>query len=147
VTARYWRLDIADAAAPGAQLAIGRAWLGPAWRPSENREYGWGKVSLDLSRRTVSRSGAEFIDYGARPRSVQFSLNFMSGAEMRANAWEMARAAGISRDVLVLFEPDGAYVSEDSILGLCDRADQLVQENARMWRMRYQITERVNHEL
>lgn len=146
-TARYWRIDISDAAVAEAQLRIGRAWLGPAWTPTENREYGWGKVFNDMSRRTAARSGAQFIDVGARFRTVQFSLAYMDATEMQNNAWECARVAGVSKDVLAIFEPDGDFVAEDSILGLVDRADPIVQEQLRVFRMRYSITERVNNEL
>lgn len=146
-TARYWRVEIADATVAAAELRVGRAWLGPAWTPSANREYGWGKQFNDTSRRTSSRTGAQFVDVGARVRTVQFSLAFMDATEMHTNAWEMARVSGVSQDVLVIVEPGDTYVAENSILGLVDRVDSLVQESMRVFRMRYSITERVNNEL
>ena len=144
-TARYWRFDISDGAAVGGNLRIGRFWLGPAWTPSANLSYGWSKTFLDGSRITETRSGAEFIDQGPRARVFDFQLSFMTKAEMMANAFEIARRNGLTRDVLVLVDPNGPTIHEDSVLGLIKRADPLVEEKLKINRQRYVIKERVSN--
>jgi len=141
-SARYWRIDLSDAGVAEGNLRIGRAWLGPAWTPSANLSYGWGKTYLDGSRITETASGAEFVDEGPRARLFEFTLGFMNSAEMHANAFELARRNGQSRDVLVMISPGGATSVQDSIIGLIKRAEPLVQEQFAIFRQRYTIRER-----
>ncbi len=142
VTARYWRIDLSDSAAAGGNLRIGRVWLGPAWTPSANLLYGWGKTFLDGSRISESLSGAEFVDEGPRARAFEFTLSFMGRAEMHANAWEIARRNGLARDVLLMIDPASATKVADSCIGLVKRAEPLIQERATIYRTRYLIRER-----
>jgi len=138
-TARYWRLDIADAVVPD-NLQIGRIFLGPAW--ACDREYGWGITWQDASVIARSRGGQKWIDEGARARLLQFSLNYQSKADMMDNVFESARRNGLTKELLALLTDGDAYTSRQSVFGLMTLVGEpIIQENARIFRARYQIEE------
>lgn len=109
VSARHWRADIEGwSQAPGTgYLDLGRAWIGPAWRPSRgNVAYGWGRQRADGAVISAnSRSGIEFVDRGPRQRVITFSLPNLSAEDADALD-QLQEVAGTSRQVLALIDPD-----------------------------------------
>lgn len=109
VSARHWRADIEGwSQVPGyGYLDLGRAWIGPAWRPSRgNVAYGWGRARQDGSVVSAnSRSGLEFVDRGPRQRVITFSLPNLSAEDADALD-QLQEVAGTSRQVLALIDPD-----------------------------------------
>jgi hypothetical protein len=142
-TARYWRLDIADATLAD-NLQVGRVFLGPRWQPSSNQEYGWQIATMDPSPVDESRGGQSFPDVRAQRRVLTFQLNWMNEAEMYDNAFALARAAGVVRDVLVVQNSlTSAYLAEQSVWGLLTELQPLVHQNARIFRNRFTVKERL----
>lgn len=112
ISARYWRWSYA-LTTPFADT--GRAWAGEAWVPAVNFDHGSGDEWGDLSVVTQSqRSGAEFADLRSRPRGFTFALGFMDEDD-RAIARELKRIAGISRQVLVIRDPDDS--ARETLIG------------------------------
>ncbi|MGE0446384.1 MAG: hypothetical protein AB7P99_14245 [Vicinamibacterales bacterium] len=142
VTARYWRVDLTDTTVAD-HLETGRVFLGPSWVPSLDLLYGWSIASADKSRRTQSLGGQSHVDVLAAARVLEFTLSFMDEPEMFGNAFAQARAAGIHSDVLVIPQESSAYVSEQSVFGLVVASEPLVHERWRIFRMRYQVEERL----
>ncbi|MFN4283522.1 MAG: hypothetical protein ACK4NA_12870 [Alphaproteobacteria bacterium] len=113
VSARYWRWTFAVSGVDW--IDVGRAWAGPAWRPSVNISLGWGQQWDDLSRISQSpRSGAEFVDPGPRQRAMAFGLDFMS-EEDKDDMREMERLAGLSSQCLFVQNP--AAPARETVLG------------------------------
>lgn len=142
VTARYWRIDLIDAAVAD-NLQVGRVFIGPAWQPTSGMLYGWAMTYADDTRRTRSLGGQTHVDVGPRYRRLQFGLSFMNEAEMYGNAFELARAAGLNGDVLVMPQDAGNYQSQQCVHGLLAQAAPLVHETHNVYRMRYVIEERL----
>jgi hypothetical protein len=141
-TARYWRLDLADASVT--TLEVGRVFLGPKWTPTYNQSYGWQVTSIDGSKVTESYGGQSFGDVRPQRRLLELSMDWNSEAEMYANAFAMARAAGIVSDVLAVRETAAAgYLSEQSVYGLCTAAQPLVNANFGIYRQKFSIKERL----
>ncbi|RVT99105.1 hypothetical protein EOD42_03080 [Rhodovarius crocodyli] len=109
LSARYWRAEINgwSLAAGVGYLDLGRAWIGPAWRPSRgNVAYGWGRARQDGSVVSAnSRSGLEFVDRGPRQRVITFSLPNLSAEDADALD-QLQEVAGTSRQVLAMIDPD-----------------------------------------
>jgi hypothetical protein len=140
-SARYWRIDIADAAVAD-NLQIGRLFLGPRWQPSSNQEYGWQVTPLDDSTVDESYGGQDYPNIRARRRQLQFQLNWMDEAEMYGNAFAAARAVGVVGDVLAVHNSiGGAYLVEQSVFGRLQAMEPLVHQNARIFRQKFTVRE------
>lgn len=143
VAARYWRLDLADASLPD-NLQIGRVFLGPKWVPSSNQEFGWSVTPLDDSAVVESYGFQTYGDERPQRRLLQFSLSWMTEAEMYGNAFALARASGRVRDVLAVNDTLGStYLSEQSVYGLLQAAEPLVHESAQIFRQKFIVKERL----
>mgnify|MGYP001604259353 CR=1 FL=1 len=141
-TARYWRVDLADASVT--TLQAGRVFIGPKWTPTYDQGYDWSVVSQDASKVTESYGGQSFVDVRPAPRIIQFTLEFMSEAEMYGNAFAMARANGVARDVLAVSDTAAAgYLSEQSVYGLCTASEPLVNYDYGIFRQKFTIKQRL----
>ena len=143
VAARYWRLDIADASLAD-NLRIGRAWLGPAWRPTVNRLYPWEIGYDDLSSIGESEGGQEFIDVRARRRTLQFALDQESEQEMFESAFALDREAGTTGQIVAALEPGTALAAHKSLLGRLARIEPVRHTRSRQRLKSYFIRETVN---
>lgn len=141
-TARYWRFDLSDSAV-SSNLQVGRVFLGPKWTPTIAQQLGWSVMAADPSRRTQTYGGQVHVDERPQQRVVQFTLDFMTEAEMFANAFALARANGLVRDVLVINEIDGSYLSQQAVWGLLEASEPLVNEKLALWRQKFTVRERL----
>lgn len=141
-TARYWRIDLADSSV-SSNLQVGRVFLGPKWTLSIAAQLGWSVMASDPSRRTETYGGQVHVDERPQQRVVQFALDYMDEAEMFGNAFAMARANGVVRDVLAINDIDGSYLSQQAIFGLLEASEPLVNEKIGLWRQKFTIRERL----
>ena len=140
--ARYWLINLADATLTDG-IEVGRVFLGPKWTATVSQGLGWSSMQRDESRRTKSYGGQSFADEVPQVRVLQFTLDFMTAAEMYGNAFAMARANGIVRDVLAINDPASAYLSEQSVWGLLTSSEPLVNETYGVYRQKFSIEERL----
>lgn len=141
-TARYWLLNLVDTSVT--TLQVGRVFLGPKWAPSRNQGFGWQVTSQDDSVVTESYGGQSFVDIRPQKRIFEFTLSWMSEAEMYANAFAMARANGVAKDVLAVNDIAGAgYLPQQSVYGLCTASQPLVNDNYGVFRQKFSIKERL----
>ncbi len=141
-TARYWRLDIADATLPD-NLQIGRLVLAPSWSTSLPQLFDWGVQVIDESERAQSYGGQMHVDIKPQRRRLDFVLDFMDEAEMYGNGFALARANGIAKDVLAIPDINGAYLSEQAVWGLCEAQQPLVHRLPQIYRQKFSIVERL----
>lgn len=104
--ARYWRIEIDDAANAAGYVQIGRAFIGPAWQPKLNMSYGTGIGWETATEVQEALGGAEYFQRRAPFRSQRFALDWMSRDEAMGQAFELQRRAGIDQEVLWVFDPD-----------------------------------------
>lgn len=142
VSARYRRVDIEDATVAD-NLQIGRLVLGPTWEPSVNMELDWRVTALDPSEIEHSYGGQTYADVRPQRRVLAFSLDFMEEAEMYGNAFALARASGIVRDVLAIPDIAGAFLSEQAVWGLLMASEPLSNPRLGLFRQRFTIMERL----
>lgn len=140
-SARYWRIDIEDTSLN--YLRMGRAFIGPAWSPSKEMNFGWTIGYTDASRITRSQGGQLYIDESFQFRALDFTLSFMDQAEMINNGFELTRRNGGVRDVLVMPDENGTFNSELSIFGLVSGASPLTHVTYQIYRIRYRVEERL----
>lgn len=120
LTARHWRADLSAPsllASPG-YLDIGRAWIGPAFRPLRNFDYGWSSTWTDSSRTQVNpRSLLETVDVGAQQRTLVLAFRSLGEAEAQGVLPDLLRAVGTHKQVLCIPEPGGPYQARQAIIG------------------------------
>jgi hypothetical protein len=141
-SARYWRVDIADASVPD-NLQIGRIFLGPHWSHSQSMLFGWGVTPLDESPVEESYGGQSFPDARPKRRQLDLTLDFLTEAEIYDNAFAMARANGVVNDVLAIPFESGTYLSEQAVWGLCHAHKPLIHRLAQIYRQQFTVRERL----
>lgn len=142
VAARYWLINLADSTVAD-NLEVGRVFLGPKWTPTLAQQYGWSMQLEDPSKLAESVGGQAYADERPQKRLINFELSFLSEAEMYANAFVMARANGLVRDVLVLSDITGSYASEQAVFGLLTALEPLIHERYGVFRQKFTIRERL----
>ena len=106
VNARYLRLEIDDTTNAAGYVQAGRVFVGPAWQPGKNPSYG-ASIGYETNTEVLSSlSGAEYFQERRPYRVTRFTLENLSINEGMSNAFDMDRRAGISREVLWVFDPD-----------------------------------------
>jgi hypothetical protein len=70
-------------------------------------------------------------------------LDFLTEAEIFDNAFAAARANGQVKDLLAVPIKDGTYVSEQSVWGLVQAFDPVVNPSALVFRQKFTIEERL----
>jgi len=118
-TWRYWRIDVTDAANPDGHFQAGRLVLDDAWQPTRNANYGLSIGWVDRSSRTEAANGALYPLVRGNKRAIDFSIDLLSETEVFANAFQLGRKRGITKDVLVVVDPDdAAEIQNQSVYGL-----------------------------
>lgn len=148
-SARYWRIDLADASLPD-NMQVGRVFLGPSWVPATSgannaggQDYGWAITPLDPSAVDESYGGQEYGDERPQRRQVDFILNWLTKAEAFDNALAMARSAGIVRDVLAINDPTETYLSEQAVYGRMTSLAPIQNRLTTLWAQKFTIRERL----
>lgn len=106
VAARYWKVEISDASNADGFVQIGRLFVGPAWSPAVNYDYG---ASLGFESDTTlekALGGQEYFDRRTGRRVFRCQLSWLSEQEAYERAWEIQRSLGYDGEVLVLIDPD-----------------------------------------
>lgn len=144
-TARWWRLDLADASATGGNLRVGRVFLGPSWTPTLAQLFDWGVASVDESPAQESHGGQEYDEEKPQRRVIAFALDYLNEAEMYGNAFALARANGRVRDVLVVPDLAGSYLSEQALWGKLNAAEPrfLRHRLPNIYRQEFTVRERL----
>ncbi len=141
VTRRWVRIDVGSV---GATFQGGRLYIGQAWQPSRNYQYGGGLGHVDLSPKT--RANGLHTVPTAKPTLVQqdFQLDFLSEAEMYANLFELRRLRGATKDVLVCLNPDDTtYRHQAMCYGLLDWTERITRPAFKRFAQNFRIEELV----
>ena len=141
-TYRYWRIDVSDGSNPAGYFDAGRLYLSAAWQPTINISFGWSLRWVDDS--PIQRSvGGQAYPLRREPRRVlDCRLDFLSEAEMYANAFEIDRRRGRARDVLAIRDPaDTAHRQQQTVYGLQQDTPPIVNPNFDIFSKRILVEE------
>lgn len=142
-TARYWRIDLSDAAVAEGNLRVGRLFLGPSWTPTQGPDFGWAIQTLDDSPGDESYAGQEYDEEKPQRRLLTFVLDHMTEAEAYGSAFALARANGRVRDVLAIYDINGSYLSEQAVFGKLIAGEPIPHRLPRVYRQKFTIRERL----
>ena len=139
---RWWRIDITDAANPAGYWQAGRLVLAAAWQPSRNLQFGWGLGHIDPSEVSAAAGGQLLVEERTKRRVVSFTLSFMDEDEMMVNAFEIERARGAARDVVVIRDPDAtSHLHRQTVHGLMTGGQPIVNDAVNVFRKPYRLEE------
>lgn len=141
IQARYWRIDIHDANNPAGYIDLGRVFIGNIFlRPKINLSYGASFGYEDNTGVEAAISGAEFFDPREPIPVVRFELNYLDEEEAFAQALELTRRAGLSKEVFFIFDPtDTTYAAQRNIYGRLRQLNPLELAMFRFNRMAFEI--------
>jgi hypothetical protein len=106
LAARYWRVEIDDTANPDGYIEVGRLFLADAWQPEVNATYGAQTGYVTDTLIESSFGGTDYFDPRPNRRVARFVLGAMNLDTGLTRAFDLTRAAGISGEVLFVFDPD-----------------------------------------
>lgn len=141
VFGRYVRIDLSDTIP---YIEAGRIIVGKRAIFETNFSVGWSRGYTDLSRRTTSRGGQIYINRGAQFRTVEVSFDWLNGQERHGFVEEIDRECGMHTDVLFIADQTSDNLGRDSIWGLLDDLEGVVQPySLDIFRKQYRIGERL----
>lgn len=108
ISARWVRIDVADLSNAAGVFRAGRLYISNAWQPAVNMSIGAAHGWEDSSK-IGQTLGANDIPNSKPTRPfASFTLGFLSDVEADDNVYEIDRARGSSKDVLVVTDPEHA---------------------------------------
>jgi hypothetical protein len=141
VVARYLRVDLADATR--SWIDAGLLLAGPAFRPWRNYSFGYTLGYQDFGLNEKSPVGITFTSERARVRAAALRFEFATSAEAMGPHTELSRLCGVTRNVAVIPDPDGAYRSAQAIVGTLDDVLPVSHAAFNVWSRTLSIVERI----
>lgn len=103
--ARYWLWEIHDQTNDDRQIDFYRPFMAPGWQASINMSVG-ASIGFDSATSiSYSDGGVVFADRRPIRRTMRFTIDYLSQDEAFSRPFEMARQAGIDRQVYVIHDP------------------------------------------
>ena len=104
--ARYIRVKLSDEENPAGYVQLGRVFAGDGYQPVRNITYGASLAWVDPTEVQESLDGAESFNERRPYREARFGLSAMTESEAMADAFELIRSIGISKEVVFIWDPD-----------------------------------------
>lgn len=142
VTARWWWVDIADAANPLGYVDLGRLWLGPAWEPAPKLALGATLTPEHTAKVEPSIGGVEYVGDGYKRRKFSASLDKVLKAEAYQRGLYLSQEAGVSAPMLFSLDPAaGLTLFADTALVRMQSVPGQEHANATRNRMSFELVE------
>lgn len=139
---RYWQFAFSDVSNPDGYLEMGRVYLSKCFQPSKNAVYGMEEGYKDDSRSAWTVSGGLSSVSRTPKRVAKWELDFATSAEMYAQARDIDRTRGTSKDVLFIPDLDDTnYFQERVIYGKMTANNPVISAAFSIYRKSYDIEE------
>jgi hypothetical protein len=123
IAARYWKVLVTDAGNADGYVQIGRLFIGAAWQPEVNYDYGSTFGFETDTGVEKALGGQEYFDRRTGRRVFRCQLSWLSEQEAYERAWEIQRSLGYDGEVFVNIDP--ANVTQQIRLAFPARLRQL----------------------
>lgn len=141
-TYRYWKLEIDDTGNADGYIDIGRLYLANKFQPTVNISYGLSEGYLDQSRKKRKISGGTSSVIRTPLKTIEFSFDFGSQAEMFSELRDFDLYRGIARDICVVSDNDDTtYFQKRFVYGTIDELNPIVIPAVSIYRKDYSVTE------
>lgn len=140
LSARYLRIEVNDAGNPDNHVDIGLAYAGPVFEPEVNFAFDATVGRVHRTEESISAGGQSFPRAYWQTRAWSLSWQTLSTAEIWQHVARIDRYARFGNNLLVVPEPSGSYVQDESIFGrIADTSDVTYSgafNDIRAWRAR-----------
>lgn len=109
---QYVSIYIKDANNADKRIDIGRLFMAEDWSPKHNMVYGASLAWVDPSVIDKAMDGTKWADRRTKNRLVVFQLKYMKHVEGVNKALLLTQMAGITEDILYIFDPDNAQLMQ-----------------------------------
>jgi len=109
---QYSSIYIKDANNTDKRLDIGRLYMAEDWSPRHNMIYGASLAWVDPSVVDKALDGTKWFDKRTKNRIAVFQLKYMKPVEGVNKALLLTQMAGITEDVLYVFDPNNAQLMQ-----------------------------------
>jgi hypothetical protein len=103
-TDQFWRIEVDDQENPAGYFEVDRVYICPAWSSELNVSWGRALGLEDPSEIVTARSGHEYSDRQQIYRVARVATDWLSDDEAWAQAFEIQRQAGLTRDVIFIWD-------------------------------------------
>lgn len=105
LSARYVRVEIDDPLNANSYVQFGRVFVADGYVPSRNMVVGASLAWEDDSEIDRAYGGAEYFDERPRYRVARFTIANLDVDEAYGKAFEIMRQAGVTKEVLIQWDP------------------------------------------
>jgi len=141
VDALHYQIDVTDAGGGDSYRKAGNLWLGPLQFPLFNRSWGAKEQLVDPSEKARSIGGQLYTTIRDAAREVQFSLDFLSDAEVNTWVRAMDLAVRKSKPFVMVPEPNLPYQNAGMIFGTLVDLPSTTRVHNNIRSRQYQIEE------
>jgi hypothetical protein len=106
VSARYWRIEIADTANPDGYVDLGRLVIAGGWQASMNPAYGMRMGWETSTSREETDGGAAVYTERPRRRTLHGAFAAIPEDEAWQNPFEFTRRLGLHGQLFFVFDPE-----------------------------------------
>lgn len=139
---RYWKVEIDNTTNPDGYIDVGRLFIANGWTPAYNMSYGQSVKWESRDEIEEAIDGTEYFDERPGYRVERFTLNYLTESEAMALALDMQRLAGITREVLFVYDPaDSLHFYRRSFLGRVRQLSPIEQVHYNIHSTAYEIKE------
>jgi hypothetical protein len=103
------KITIIDTSNPDGYVQIGRAFIGPAWQPNHNFNFGQNIGFEDNSQTIAGLDGTTFYNEKPLLRFANFTLACLNEIEAFQSIYEINRMCGTTKEVIYIYDPNDTY--------------------------------------
>lgn len=144
-SARYWSVQISDAANSAGYVDVNRLVVAGAFQPTVNVAWG-AELGVDtLTVRDRARSGVAFYDEQPRFRRSTFVFdNGLTETEAMTGALDFLRIAGIHQQFFFMWDPtDTTHIHRRAFLACLEKTPMLRCHHVDQWGATYDVVEEI----
>jgi hypothetical protein len=106
VNSRYWKIEINDTSHPAGYVQIGRLFIGGAWEPTCNFDFGASCGWDSNTSVQYSKGGSPYFDIKKPTRKAKFTLSHSSQIEAMQVIHTIAGQHGLDRELIYIQDRD-----------------------------------------
>jgi len=139
---QYFQVEINDTGNADGYVQIGRVFIGQAWQPTHNFDFGVSIKHEDTSIIQEAIDGTEYFYRKYPTRVARFGLNHLNEEEAYQSAYEILRKSGNSGEVLFIYDSaDTTHKLRRSFIGRMKELSAIENINYGLFGSTFEIKE------
>jgi len=109
VEARYWKVEIQDVSNTDGYVQIGRIFIGNAWEPTYNFDFGQSVGWENETTVKYALNGSPYFDNKRPTRAARFTLSHLSQQEAMQTVYSIFGYHGLDKEIFYMQDTDNVY--------------------------------------